>query len=166
MGPREVVLCSGQRVPYPEPSSPAATKVGISNRRRDTQIELRLSSALFAKGLRFRRDMLIRAAGVRVHPDIVFTRAKVAIFVDGCFWHSCPTHGTVPKQNPAYWEPKLRANKERDERVTAALTDDGWMVRRVWEHEDPALAAAELEPIIRRRSLRHGSSDSRSNTRG
>ena len=61
--------------------------------------EIRLSSALFAKGLRFRRDMLVRASDIRVHPDIVFTRIRVAVFVDGCFWHSCPEHSNVPKRN-------------------------------------------------------------------
>jgi DNA mismatch endonuclease (patch repair protein) len=91
---------------------------------------------------------------VRVHPDIVFTRAKVAVFLDGCFWHACPEHGTAPKSNVAYWQPKLKANTERDQRVNEALTRDGWSVRRVWEHEDPALVAVEMEPIVRSRSAR------------
>ncbi len=149
-----VVLSSGERVPYPEPSSAAATKIGIANRRRDTAAELRLRSELHARGLRFRRDLLLRVGRVRVHPDIVFTRAKVAVFLDGCFWHACPEHGTVPKSNVTYWAPKLKANTERDQRVNEALTKDGWLVRRVWEHEDLALVAAEIEPIVRPRSAR------------
>ena len=153
-GPRVVVLSSGERVPYPEPSSAAATKIGIANRRRDTAAELRLRSELHARGLRFRKDLLVRAGNVRVHPDVVFTRAKVAVFLDGCFWHACPEHGAVPKRNVAYWAPKLTANTERDQRVNKALTMDGWLVRRVWEHEDLALVAAEIEPIVRSRSAR------------
>lgn len=147
-----VTLSSGKRVPYPEPSSDAATKIGVANRRKDTASELRLRSALHARGLRFRKDLLVRAGGLRVHPDVVFTRARVAVFLDGCFWHSCAVHGTVPKQNREYWLPKLEANTDRDVRVTAALEADGWLVRRVWEHEDPEIVAAELEPIIRGRS--------------
>lgn len=153
-GAREVVLSSGERVPYPEPSSAAATKIGVANRRRDTAAELRLRSELHARGLRFRKDLLVRAGKVRVHPDIVFTRAKVAVFLDGCFWHACPEHGTVPKSNVGYWQPKLAANVERDRRVNKALTADGWLVRRVWEHEDLDLVAAEIEPIVRSRSAR------------
>lgn len=152
--PRKVVLSSGERVPYPEPSSAAATKIGIANRRRDTAAELRLRSELHASGLRFRKDLLLRVGTVRVHPDIVFTRAKVAVFLDGCFWHACPEHGTVPKSNVTYWAPKLTANTERDQRVNEALTMDGWLVRRVWEHEDLTLVAAEIEPIVRSRSGR------------
>ena len=154
VGPREVILSSGERVPYPKPSSAAATKIGVANWRRDSAAEFRLRSELHARGLRFRKDLLIRAGRVRVHPDIVFTRAKVAVFLDGCFWHACPEHGTVPKSNVTYWTPKLTANTERDLRVNEALTTDGWMVRRVWEHENLTLVAAELEPIVRARSAR------------
>lgn len=153
-GAREVVLSSGERVPYPEPSSAAATKIAVANRRCDTAPELRLRSELHAKGLRFRKDVVVRAGMVRVHPDIIFTRAKVAVFLDGCFWHACSEHGTVPKSNVGYWQPKLTANVERDQRVNAALVADGWLVRRVWEHEDPALVAVEIEPIVRSRSAR------------
>ena len=152
--PRVAILSSGERVPYPEPSSVAATKIGIANRRRDTAVELRLRSELHARGLRFRKDLLLRVGTVRVHPDVVFTRAKVAVFLDGCFWHACPEHGTVPRSNVTYWAPKLTANIGRDQRVNEALTMDGWLVRRVWEHEDLALVAAEIEPIVRSRSAR------------
>lgn len=153
-GARVVVLSSGERVPYPEPSSAAATKIGIVNRRRDTAAELRLRSELHSRGLRFRKDLLLRVGTVRVHSDIVFTRAKVAVFLDGCFWHACPEHGTVPKSNVTCWAPKLTANTERDQRVNEALTMEGWLVRRVWGHEDLALVAAEIEPIVRSLSAR------------
>lgn len=114
-------LGRGQVVPYPEPTSAAATKIGKANKRTDTKAEVRLRSALHATGLRFRKDMLIRAGDVRTRPDIVFTRAKVAVFVDGCFWHCCPEHFHMPKTNLAYWGPKLAANVARDARVTKAL---------------------------------------------
>jgi DNA mismatch endonuclease (patch repair protein) len=147
---RTVNLGGGQVVPYPEPTSDAATKIGKANKRTDTKAEVQLRSALHAKGLRFRKDMLIRAGDVRTHPDIVFTKAKVAVFVDGCFWHMCPDHGRVPKSNPAYWVPKLNANVARDARVTGALEADGWTVVRFWEHEELHLV---LEQIVRRLGL-------------
>jgi DNA mismatch endonuclease (patch repair protein) len=149
---RTVILSSGERVLYPEPSSAAATRIGVANRRSNTSIERRLRSALHSLGLRFRKDLLVRAGGLRVHPDVVFTRARVALFVDGCFWHACPDHGTVPRHNIHYWQPKLRANVERDARVKAALRGEGWYVRRVWEHEDAQAVATELAPVIRGRS--------------
>lgn len=124
----------------------------MANRRTDTSGEVSLRAALHARGLRFRKDLLVRAGGLRVHPDVVFTRARVALFLDGCFWHSCPDHGTVPRRNREYWQPKLQANVDRDARVTAALEADGWLVRRVWEHEDPGAVAADLEPVVRCRS--------------
>lgn len=132
---RTVNLGRGQIVPYPEPSSPEATAIGKANRRTDTKPEVALRSALHALGLRFRKDLLIRAGGVRSRADIVFTRGRVAVYVDGCFWHACPEHFHMPKSNPAYWEPKLQANVDRDERVTQALEGDGWTVVRVWEHQ-------------------------------
>jgi DNA mismatch endonuclease (patch repair protein) len=135
-----VNLGGGQVVPYPEPTSAAATKIGKANKRVDTKAEVRLRSALHAMGLRFRKDLLIRAGKVRTHPDIVFTKAKVAVFVDGCFWHMCPEHGTVPKSNAGYWVPKLQNNVARDQRVTAALEAEGWTVLRIWEHEDVTVA--------------------------
>lgn len=71
-----------------------------------------------------------------MRPDIVFTRARLAIFIDGCFWHACPEHGTAPARNVDYWGPKLRRNVERDSRVDRALAEAGWMVFRAWEHEE------------------------------
>ena len=98
--------------------------MGRANKRRDTKIELQIGSMLHRQGLRYRRDLPIVAEGVRVRPDFVFTRQRLAVFIDGCFWHWCPQHCTVP-----------RANRERDGKVTSALTSAGWRVLRVWEHE-------------------------------
>lgn len=128
---------------YPHPSSPAVTAAMKGNRRADTKPEVALRAALHAHGLRFRKDFMLRATdGARVKVDVVFTRARVAVFVDGCFWHGCPEHGRVPATNPQYWPAKFARNRARDERVTAALEADGWTVVRLWEHV-PVVEAAE-----------------------
>lgn len=122
---------------YPHPTSPAVTAAMKGNRRVDTQPELALRAALHALGLRFRKDHQLRtSAGSRVKADVVFTRDRIAVFVDGCFWHGCPEHGNTPKANTGYWGPKLERNKQRDRRVTQELQADGWAVIRIWEHED------------------------------
>ena len=130
-------------LPYAEPTSPTATKKMRSNRRVDTKPEIELRSALHRRGLRFRKDYPIRLpSGRTVHPDIVFTRKKVAVFVDGCFWHSCPRHGTTPKSNQDYWIPKLRQNVERDRATDSGLRAGGWRVVRIWEHVNVDEAAS------------------------
>ncbi len=147
---RTVALGGGLRVPYPEPRDAAAAKVGKGNRRTDTKPEVALRSELHRRGLRFRKDHPIRVEGRRsIRPDVVFTRSRVAVFVDGCFWHGCPEHQVVPKSNPDYWIPKLRRNIERDREVDAALEDDGWTVLRFWEHEALAQAAVVTALAIR-----------------
>jgi DNA mismatch endonuclease (patch repair protein) len=116
-----------------------------ANRRADTKPETKLRSALHRLGYRFRKDLLLRLAeGVRVRPDIVFTARKVAVFVDGCFWHVCPEHGRQPRTNEWYWTPKLRRNMERDRIVNAALDQAGWCVVRLWEHEPLEVAVASV----------------------
>jgi DNA mismatch endonuclease (patch repair protein) len=82
----------------------------------------------------------------------VFTRARVAVFVDGCFWHGCPDHQVIPRSNREYWVPKLRRNIERDREVDARLNGAGWLVIHVWEHEDPDAAAATIEIAVKQRS--------------
>jgi DNA mismatch endonuclease, patch repair protein len=83
-----------------------------------------------------------------VRPDVVFTRAKVAVFVDGCFWHSCPLHGTSPRSNRDYWGPKLARNAERDRANTVALRRDGWRVVRIWEHDDVETGLRAIEDAL------------------
>jgi DNA mismatch endonuclease, patch repair protein len=115
-----------------------------ANRRTDTKPEVALRRALHAQGYRFRKDYRLDLAdGKRVRPDIAFTARRVAVFVDGCFWHACPDHGSKPANNVWYWEPKLRRNVERDRAADAALAAAGWDVVRVWEHEpiDAAVTA-------------------------
>jgi DNA mismatch endonuclease (patch repair protein) len=115
------------------------------NRRADTGPEIALRRELHRRGLRFRKDLPLRPAAKLRRVDIVFPRAKLAVFVDGCFWHGCPQHGNQPKANEAYWQPKLARNKARDALVTSELEAAGWTVIRVWEHEDVISAANRIE---------------------
>lgn len=115
-----------------------------ANRRRDTKPELTLRSALHRAGFRYRCDFRVDLPAGRVRPDIVFTRRRVAIFVDGCFWHSCPDHGSRPKTNESYWSPKLAKNVERDLRNTSLLEAAGWRVVRIWEHVNADAALREV----------------------
>ena len=89
--------------------------------------------------------------GVRRTADLVFRPVKVAVFVDGCFWHRCPDHATDPKTNSDYWKPKLERNVERDRDTDAQLEQAGWLSIRVWEHEDPHVAARHIAQIVRKR---------------
>ena len=114
------------------------------NRGRDTKPEIALRKALHARGLRYRVDVAAER-DVRSRPDVVFRRSRVAVFVDGCFWHGCPEHGTMPAANRDYWAAKLARNAERDARVDALLAARGWTVVRVWEHEEPDEAARRIE---------------------
>jgi len=104
------------------------------NRKYDTSPERRLRSALHRRGLRFRKHTQIQGESVRVAPDIVFPRRRLAVFVDGCFWHSCPQHGSRPRTNSNYWSTKLARNESRDARVNDELAAAGWSVLRIWEH--------------------------------
>src|SRR5689334_15276812 len=122
--------------------------MGKANRGRDTAPERRLRSLLHRRGLRFRVNRRV-AGDLRTTVDIAFGPARVAVFVDGCFWHQCPEHGTLPKANGAWWAEKLDGNVARDRRTDAALEDRGWTVIRVWEHEDPEKAADRIEAAVR-----------------
>jgi DNA mismatch endonuclease (patch repair protein) len=121
--------------------------------QRDSPPEVALRSELHRLGLRFRLHRSIEEVP-RARPDIVFVVAKVAVFVDGCFWHSCPAHGTQPKRNSRWWAEKLRSNSERDQRLTRNLSEAGWTVLRVWEHEDPAEAARKVAAAVQEARLR------------
>lgn len=102
--------------------------------RSESSIERALRSALHMRGLRFRKH-LAPVPGLRCKPDILFTRKRLAVFVDGCFWHRCPEHGTQPKANSQWWRQKLDANVARDRRNDAALAAAGWKVLRIWTHQ-------------------------------
>jgi DNA mismatch endonuclease, patch repair protein len=120
---------------YPASASPGRGANMRAIRRVDTKPELALRSALHRRGYRFRKDYRLDLdAGARVRPDIAFTARRVAVFVDGCFWHACPEHGRNPAVNEWYWAPKLRRTVERDRAADAALAAAGWRVVRIWEH--------------------------------
>jgi DNA mismatch endonuclease (patch repair protein) len=137
---------------YPYAASPARSANMKGNRRTDTKPELALRSALHALGYRYRKDFRIDLPLRRVRPDIAFTKRKIAVFVDGCFWHACPEHGSQPKNNEWYWSPKLAKNVERDRAADAALTQAGWTVVRLWEHvpipDAVAAVVAALAPPV------------------
>lgn len=119
-------------------------------RRYGTSAELDLRRALHARGLRFRVDRaVLRDRRRRV--DIVFGPARVAVFVDGCFWHGCPEHGTQPASNRPFWRDKIAANQQRDRDTDRRLQGEGWLVVRVWEHDDPEASADRIAEIVRRR---------------
>jgi DNA mismatch endonuclease (patch repair protein) len=119
-------------------------------RTRDTGPELALRRILHARGLRYRVDRAPIPESRR-RADIVFTRLRVAVYVDGCFWHGCPQHGTRSKSNTAWWDEKLRRNRNKDAETDRALVDAGWLVVRIWEHEDPRNAAENVYDIVRSR---------------
>jgi DNA mismatch endonuclease, patch repair protein len=118
-----------------------------SNRPRDTAPEVALRSALHRAGLRFFKNRR-PTAGLRCEADIVFPRPRVAVFVDGCFWHSCPQHATFPKTNAEWWARKLEATRQRDRDNECALAAAGWTVVRVWEHEATGDAVARIREIL------------------
>ncbi|MGC1185191.1 MAG: very short patch repair endonuclease [Candidatus Dormiibacterota bacterium] len=121
-----------------------------ANPSRDTGPEVRLRRLLHAAGFRYRVNYSVRVDGSRpVSVDIAFTGVQVAVFVDGCFWHSCPEHGSVPKVNAQYWPAKLRRNAERDLETTRRLQRAGWEVARFWEHEHPAGITDRIAPLVR-----------------
>lgn len=140
-------------MPPPSASSELARKRMQSTPQRDTPAELRIRKLLHAMGLRY----LVDAKPLKDSPrraDVVFRRARVAVFVDGCFWHGCPKHGTWPKANEQFWRAKILANIERDADTNDRLRNRGWLVIRVWEHEDPSNAAKRIAQRVRSRLAR------------
>lgn len=117
-------------------------------RRRDNGPETAVRRRLHAMGLRYRVAWPVPGQRRRTI-DIAFTRAKVAVYIDGCFWHRCPIHGTVPRSNRSWWETKLAANRARDTSATAQLQQLGWTVLRFWEHESPDSVAERVYAVVR-----------------
>jgi DNA mismatch endonuclease (patch repair protein) len=118
-----------------------------SNRGRDTRPELRLRSQVHALGLRYRVDAQ-PLPGLRRRADMVFRGARVAVFLDGCFWHGCPEHYTAPAANRAFWAEKVAANVARDRETDRVLAAAGWTVLRFWEHDEPTDAAAVVKSVV------------------
>jgi DNA mismatch endonuclease (patch repair protein) len=120
----------------------------LGNKGRDTKPELAVRRLLHARGYRYRVDYRpIRE--LRSRAEVAFTRRKIAVFIDGCFWHVCPIHATHPNANADYWGPKLARNVERDAETTVELQAAGWTVLRYWEHEAPEKVAAAIETALR-----------------
>jgi DNA mismatch endonuclease (patch repair protein) len=120
-----------------------------ANRSRDTKPELAVRRLVHEMGLRYRVDFPPLPSNGRMRADLVFTRARVAVFIDGCFWHGCPEHHTVARTNADFWAMKVSGNRARDERTNAALNEAGWTVLRFWEHEDPRVAARAIGEVVR-----------------
>ena len=142
----------------PSPKSDRVSKQMREQRTRDTDPEVRLRRELHSRGLRYQLQRRVPERP-RQRIDICFPTERVAVFVDGCFWHRCPQHGVMPKHNSKWWRENLNRNAERDREVTEKLTSEGWEVIRVWEHtvrEDAALAAARIEERIRSHRAAHG----------
>ncbi|WP_085167742.1 very short patch repair endonuclease [Mycobacterium sherrisii] len=137
---------------YPRASSLARSASMKGSKRADTMPERRLRSLLHQRGLRFRKDLRLDLPGGKVRPDVVFTRAKIAVFVDGCFWHACPDHSAPPRVNQWYWGPKLDRTRQRDAHNDEILAAAGWISIRVWEHEPPELVASRVEATYRARA--------------
>ncbi|WP_284235055.1 very short patch repair endonuclease [Mycobacterium antarcticum] len=131
-------------------SSPEARARMQSNKSRDTKPELALRSAVHALGLRYRVSAK-PLRELRRTADLVFPRAKVAVFLDGCFWHGCPEHHTVASANATFWAEKVEANRARDRDTDGRLAAAGWVSVRIWEHEDPVVAARQVEEVVRAR---------------
>lgn len=132
----------------PLPSSSQTRRRMQATPRRDTPCELAIRTAAHRLGLRFRVDWPL--PGSRTRADLAFPRARVAVFVDGCFWHGCPIHGTWPKANAEWWRDKIETNVRRDLNTTQRLEQRGWRVLRFWEHEDADNAAHAIAAEVRR----------------
>ncbi len=134
----------------PAASTPQVSAFMSRLKTAGTDPELAIRRELHKRGLRFR----VNVRGLAGTPDIVFTRARLVIQIDGCFWHGCPEHSTTPKSNAVFWAEKILANQRRDDRDDRALEQEGWVVLRVWEHEDPSPVADRIEQLWRSRTGR------------
>jgi DNA mismatch endonuclease, patch repair protein len=137
-------------VSEPWASSEAVRASMRGNRRRDTRPELRVRRAVHALGLRYRVDFKLEPT-LRVRADMAFTKSRVAVFIDGCFWHGCPQHYRPATKNSSFWKSKIEENGARDQRSTASLQALGWIVVRFWEHDDPLEAANLIAKHVRLR---------------
>ncbi|AZZ15196.1 TPA: very short patch repair endonuclease [Pseudomonas aeruginosa] len=140
-----------ERVDLPAPASPETSQRMSRTPQRDNPRERALRSELHRRGLRFRLHRRVLVSSRR-SVDIAFPTSRTAVFMDGCFWHGCPAHGTWPKSNAEWWRAKINANIARDRDTDCKLIEAGWTVIRVWEHEDIQTAADRIEAVVRRLS--------------
>ncbi|MET9613384.1 very short patch repair endonuclease [Kitasatospora indigofera] len=129
------------------PSSAGVSARMSRQRRKDTEIEVAVRKLLHASGLRYRVGLPVPGMRRRTI-DVAFTRAKVAVFLDGCFWHGCPEHATRPKANSSWWATKLDRNIARDTETSRHLEEAGWLVLRFWEHQSPESVAVEIASAV------------------
>ena len=129
------------------PPSPATSRRMANVRQKNTGAEIALRQALFGLGMRYRINFIVLKKPRRV-ADIAFPTKKIAIFVDGCFWHGCPLHASWPKRNSEFWEEKIRTNRHRDSDTNKRLQRKGWTVLRFWEHESPLEAAKVVAHVV------------------
>lgn len=134
-------------------TSAGTRKSMLGNTARDTLPEVAVRRILHAAGLRYRVNTRPDPT-LRRTADVLFTRRRVAVFIDGCYWHGCPDHYTVPKANADFWREKLERNRERDAETTRVLSGRGWQVMRFWTHEDPRSIAASIIEAVGRAELR------------
>ncbi|WP_211099822.1 very short patch repair endonuclease [Azospirillum brasilense] len=137
-------------MPRVSPSSHEASQRMARVRQKGTSAELNLRRVLHARGLRYRLHVPLLTKPRRV-ADIVFPAARVAVFVDGCFWHGCPEHASWPKSNAEFWREKIEANRLRDADTDQRLMALGWYVVRIWEHDDASDAANRIAELVRAR---------------
>ncbi|MFC8590815.1 very short patch repair endonuclease [Streptomyces atroolivaceus] len=144
-----------------KPSSPDVSARMSRQARRDTAPEVAVRKLLHAAGYRYRLNERVPHMSRRTI-DIAFTRAKVAVFLDGCFWHGCPDHATRPKSNAEWWREKLDKNMARDSETTAHLVAEGWTVLRFWEHQPSAQVAEQVAKAVdHKRSARRTAQEGR-----
>jgi DNA mismatch endonuclease, patch repair protein len=141
-----VVPADGPRV-VPDRPPEAKSRAMANQRTQETSAELRLRSALHRRGYRFRVHQQ-PVSGLRRTADLVFARQRLAVFVDGCFWHGCPDHGSWPKTNAAWWREKIDGNRRRDADTNERFAAAGWHVLRIWEHEPPEAAAGRVAHLL------------------
>lgn len=130
-----------------EPPTPDVQRRMTSQRRKDTAPEIRIRRGLFRKGFRYRCGYPVPGRARRTI-DIAFTRWRVAVFIDGCFWHGCPEHFVPPRANAAWWRAKIEANRRRDAETTQLLLTAGWRVVRLWEHTPTDDAIHDIQAAL------------------
>ncbi|WP_347237962.1 very short patch repair endonuclease [Dietzia sp. B44] len=152
----KTVIHRSREYPIVETSPPTSPSSEVRRRMRrqktsGTRCEIAVRKILHRRGVRFRVDFQPNPA-LRTRVDIGWKNIRLAVFIDGCFWHKCPDHFVAPKTNTEWWEAKLNANTERDARITHQLAEQGWEVLRFWEHEDPRHIASEITRLRDERS--------------
>ncbi|QNE45870.1 DNA mismatch endonuclease Vsr [Glaciihabitans sp. INWT7] len=133
-------------------TSATARKVMQGNRGRDTKPELAVRRLVHARGMRYRVNARVEP-DIRRSADMLFTRKRIAVFIDGCYWHGCPAHFVLPKAHPDYWEAKIAGNRKRDAETNSLLELRGWTILRFWSHESPICVADKVEAAVRDRNV-------------